>query len=191
MTLGKNLFVAVLYDCILFEFAATVSKDTTYKLPLQTLADSFGHVLRTIKADQYIHRFHTRLEDVKLVIEPLSLSLSALQEYIDSLDDGCFELFPCVVNPVQSNGLIRSPNDLDQLMMNLNLRSTHLSVPGLTHCEKHCFLWEYGQNVPVSYHDDIAVLIQSLRDSLWMSKGSGGESCLCKNGMLGVRKFSR
>ncbi|KAG0284775.1 hypothetical protein BGZ96_010880 [Linnemannia gamsii] len=53
------------------------------------------------------------------------------------------------------------------------------------------FLFEYAVLVPRTYHNDIAILIQGLRDFVWPHKGSGGPRCWISNGMVAAKKFSR
>lgn len=57
--------------------------------------------------------------------------------------------------------------------------------------EVEAFLFEYAVYVPRVYHNDIAVLIQGLRDNIWTHKGSGGPRCRLSNGMAATKKFSR
>ncbi|KAF9365422.1 hypothetical protein BGX34_010049 [Mortierella sp. NVP85] len=195
-TSAKSNFITTLYDCILFEFAATVTKDQTYTLPLKKLGDSFNHVLNLYRADQVTRELYIQLSEVQTKLEPLASSsssfLSSLQEFIQGLDDGCSDLFPYVVSLYTPDGtLTSSMTDLARLMQSLSPQVPSLSVPGLTYCDKHRFMWEYGQNVPATYHNDIAILLQSLRDNVWGSNGSGGDSTWLTNGRQGVCKFSR
>ncbi|KAK3806472.1 MAG: hypothetical protein J3Q66DRAFT_359163 [Benniella sp.] len=195
-TNAKSSFITTLYDCILFEFAATVTKDKTYTLPLKTLGDSFSHVLNLYRADQVTRQLYIQLSEVQSKLEPLASSsssfLSSLQEFIQRLEDGCSDLFPYAVSLYTPDGtLTSSMTDMARLMQSLSLQVPSLSVPGLTHCDKHRFMWEYGQNVPATYHNDIAILLQSLRDNVWGSNGSGGDFSWLANGRKGVRKFSK
>jgi len=191
-TNAKSSFITTLYDCILFEFAATVTKDQTYTLSLKTLGDSFSHVLDLYRADQVTRQLYIQLSEVQPKLEPLASSSSSfpssLQEFIRLLEDGCSDLFPYVVSLYTPDGTM---TDLTRLMQSLSLQVPSLSVPGLTHCDKHRFMWEYGQNVPATYHNDIAILLQSLRDNVWGSNGSGGDFSWLANGRKGVHKFSK
>ncbi|KAF9353943.1 hypothetical protein BGX26_008302 [Mortierella sp. AD094] len=93
MKVNRRHFVGILYDCILFEYGSQVSVDKSHTLSLDDLADTFAFVaafykhnrsLMDIPCDQFITRnqLHT---------------VAGLVDYIENMDRGVFEIFPCSV----------------------------------------------------------------------------------------------
>ncbi|KAK3817165.1 MAG: hypothetical protein J3R72DRAFT_460697 [Linnemannia gamsii] len=67
----------------------------------------------------------------------------------------------------------------------------YVLLRGLEHSEFDYFHRWYRDRVPAVYQDDIAVIIQGLRDEYWYHQGCGGVSKRLTNGLRGAAIFSR
>ncbi|KAG0009421.1 hypothetical protein BGZ80_002410, partial [Entomortierella chlamydospora] len=93
MKINRRHFVGILYDCILFEYGSQVTVGKSHTLSLDDLAETFAFVaafykhnrsLMDIPCDQFITRnqLHT---------------VAGLVDYIENMDRGVFEIFPCSI----------------------------------------------------------------------------------------------
>ncbi|KAG0375809.1 Zinc finger, CCHC domain-containing protein [Mortierella sp. AD032] len=67
----------------------------------------------------------------------------------------------------------------------------YVLLRGLERSEFDYFRRWYRDRVPAVYQDDIAVIIQGLRDEYWYHQGCGGVSKRLANGLRGAAIFSR
>ncbi|KAG0197528.1 hypothetical protein BGX28_008999 [Mortierella sp. GBA30] len=187
MSVNRAHFVQCIFECILFEFAAQVDEYDTDILSLQTLARSFQHI-----ADMYqIFGSLDIPSDIYIRRQGLnSWMLDDLVDYIESIDD--YLLFPYAVDvSCDSESEDSWSEESSSWKSESESTDSYLELRGLSSQEIGDFLWTYTEEVPFAYHDDIASLIQCLRENVWCSRGSGGVIVELDNGLDGVKKFSR
>ncbi|KAF8941801.1 hypothetical protein BGZ47_007169 [Haplosporangium gracile] len=172
-------FGRALLDVILFECAGYREAQNDRYL-IRDLAVAFAHA-----RDMFINNHRTNNlkhpGDVFIRLHKLHTHIG-LREYMRLLPRGNNAYFP-YPTPVRC-----SPLDA-----NGNTQEDHVSLPACTSREVNDFLQNYAENVPSTFHDDIAAVVLYLRNNCWRNrKGSGGGSAeLSANGVLGVTKYSK
>ncbi|KAF9537157.1 hypothetical protein EC957_008774 [Mortierella hygrophila] len=166
-------FMTVLLDCLLFEMAGKVT-DRQNRCSLEDLADAYKHIRGTYKdnpgcfdlpCDQniYLHKLNT---------------IDGLRAYLNRLTNGHGPLYP--YQTFVQSWYEDFPADDD-----------FIYLPPLNGREIQDFLLQYAVTIPHTYHDDIAALIQAVREEVWRDRGSGGGYYMLDNGMRAAIKFSR
>ncbi|KAF9198547.1 hypothetical protein BGZ49_000619 [Haplosporangium sp. Z 27] len=93
MKVNRRHFVGILYDCILFEYGSQVPPGKNHTLSLDDLADTFAFV-----ADFYKH--NRSLMDIpcdQFITRNQLHTVAGLVDYIEEMDRGVYEIFPCSV----------------------------------------------------------------------------------------------
>ncbi|KAF8948152.1 hypothetical protein BGZ47_006260 [Haplosporangium gracile] len=67
----------------------------------------------------------------------------------------------------------------------------HIHVPQFTASETKLFLRSYAETIPMSFHNDLAVLTQELRLDVWYRSIRPEDVCCLPNGMEAVKRFTR
>lgn len=165
--------MTVLLDCLLFEMAGKVT-DTYNRCSLEDLAEAYEHIRQTYQDNSgcfvfpcdhniYLHRLNT---------------VNGLRTYLSRLDNGHGPLYP-YQTPVES------------FYDNHSADTDFIYLSALHPREVQDFLHQYAVKIPHTYHDDIAVLIQAVREHVWRDGGSGGGYFVLGNGMRAAIKFSQ
>ncbi|KAF9134877.1 hypothetical protein BGW39_005592 [Mortierella sp. 14UC] len=192
MTARRFDFLTSLLDCILFECGPHIEPCTP-----AYLADCFDFVASMcedyqgrfdLPCDVYIRRF--RLDTPE-----------GLTQHIDQLSQyGSNSIFPYdIVISQERRSLGKRDvyyNDSSDDEYNGGYTEEFENVPFvplpcLVGHEVEEFLFDYAVLVPRVFHNDIAVMIQNLRDQLWDHKGSGGTRCWLENGMVAAKKYTK
>ncbi|KAF9079685.1 hypothetical protein BGX23_003433 [Mortierella sp. AD031] len=150
--MSRAEYMSVLLDCILFELVAT----TCDKLPLQDLANVYGHIYQVFTDNPASFSFPC---DHNIYLHQL-FTIAGIRRYLNRLVDGHGPLFPYPTF-VHSYGYTTGDDDF-------------VDLPAFRGRQTQDFLQQYAETIPHVYHDDIAILIQALRDNHWWSRGSGG-----------------
>ncbi|KAG0375811.1 hypothetical protein BGX24_008627 [Mortierella sp. AD032] len=170
MSFKRSEFLGYLYDCILFEYAGQLRQGACCDVNMDELAGCFEHIRQMYEDDE---------DDEQLLEIPSNQYISKqglncpehIKDYILSLDEGCYDHFPYVVD------------------VSNNYYNDHIILHGFSGQDVKEFLENYADSVPRKYHDEIAAIIQSLRDDHWQNRGSGGTWETLPNGMRGATKF--
>ncbi|KAG0368359.1 hypothetical protein BGZ54_002075 [Gamsiella multidivaricata] len=171
---NRQHYISVLLQCIFFESAATVDEGECYELSLEELArsmDDFADLCSnynynlTIPCNIYVYRHSLNTE-------------YGVGNLIDECnhDPDFYDLFP--------HWCTRETDYYGQEV---------IQIPGLSQSDINQFLWDYAENVPFDFQDDIATVICYLREVTWLSKGSGGASMNLphRDDDPAVQKFTR
>ncbi|KAF9910467.1 hypothetical protein EC991_006522 [Linnemannia zychae] len=155
---------------------AASTDDNDNKCFLQDIADAYDHIRQIYEI--YSSSFSYPC-DHNITIHDLN-TVAGVQSYLGRLSNGHGPLFPYQTHVCS---LYEGYPVYDSTL--------YISLPALTSREINDFLNGYAETVPHIYHDDIAILIQALRDNLWINRGSGGGCYLLDNGMRATIKFSK
>ncbi|KAG0276269.1 hypothetical protein BGZ95_007752 [Linnemannia exigua] len=177
MSFKRSEFLGYLYDCILFEYAGRLHQDASANVDMEELAGCFEHIRQMYEDDE---------DDEQLLGIPSNQYISKqglnhpehIKDYILSFDEGCYGYFPYVVD-------ISSALSFNYY----NTYNDHITLHGFSGQEVQEFLDNYANGVPRKYHDEIAAIIQGLRDDYWQNRGSGGTWETLPSGMRGATKF--
>ncbi|KAF9137469.1 hypothetical protein BGX30_010182 [Mortierella sp. GBA39] len=158
-----------LIDCMLFECAGTTGQFT-----VEELAECFDFIRAMYKNN----RAHST---------PHATSISTNQ--------GTNSIYPhdiaVELEQTPCGGYYYYNSDGEEVAIQQYETVQYIPSRRLRGHEVENFLFEYAVLVPRMYHNDIAVLIQGLRDNVWTHKGSGGPRCWLSNEMAATKKFSR
>ncbi|KAF9197022.1 hypothetical protein BGZ50_002733 [Haplosporangium sp. Z 11] len=168
MMISRRVVMQILLDCIYFEFVAAVDEEDRYStISFETLAGSFSYCAQMYR--NYGSEFNLPSDRL---IEKLELDTEeGITEFIlDANVNFSIRLFPHFAE-VHPGYYVRLPPFSAQ-----NIQE---------------FMWTYAKEVPDYVQDDIAALIQGLRDYQWGTRGSGGTWCWLDNELRGALKFSR
>ncbi|KAK3822483.1 MAG: hypothetical protein JOS17DRAFT_753718 [Linnemannia elongata] len=179
MTIDRQDISRALLDVILFECAGYREAQNDRYL-IRDLAVAFAHA-RTMFINNHRTNNLRHPGDVFIQFHKLHTHLG-LREYMRQLQRGNHAYFP-YPTPVRCSSQDAHGNVLED----------HVSLPACSSSEVNDFLQNYAENVPNTFHDDIAAVVLYLRNNCWRNrKGSGGGSAeLSVGGVLGVTKYSK
>ncbi|KAK3822482.1 MAG: hypothetical protein JOS17DRAFT_777260 [Linnemannia elongata] len=153
--------------------AGTVT-DSHNRRSLEDLAHAYEHIRMAYEDHPKCFDFPC---DHNIHLHKLN-TVDGLRTYLNRLDNGHGPLYP--YQTFVQSWCLGSPTDSDFIYLSpLNGRQIQ------------DFLNQYAVMIPHAYHDDIAVLIQVVRDEVWGDGGSGGGLCILENEMRAAVKFSR
>ncbi|KAF9144758.1 hypothetical protein BG015_012109 [Linnemannia schmuckeri] len=165
--------MTVLLDCLLFEMASKVT-DRQNRCSLQDIAEAYDHIRETYQHNSGCFNFPC---DHNIYLYQLN-TVDGLRTYLNRLDNGHGPLYP--YQTFVQSWYVDSPADDDFIFL-----------PPLRPREIQDFLHQYAVTIPHTYHDDIAALIEAVREQVWRDGGSGGGHHVLDNGMRGATKFSK
>ncbi|KAK5815018.1 hypothetical protein F5H01DRAFT_344784 [Linnemannia elongata] len=179
MTIDRQDITRALLDVILFECAGYREAQNDRYL-IRDLAVAFAHA-RTMFINNHRTNNLRHPGDVFIQLHKLHTHLG-LREYMRLLPRGNHAYFP-----------YPTPVRCSSMDANGNAQEDHVSLPACSSQEVNDFLQNYAENVPSTFHDDIAAVVLYLRNNCWRNrKGSGGGSSeLSVGGVLGVIKYSK
>ncbi|KAF9134883.1 hypothetical protein BGW39_005598 [Mortierella sp. 14UC] len=198
MSFKRSEFMGYLYDCILFEYAGRLHHGTSYNVDMDALAGCFEHIRQIYEDDENDEQLLEIPSDLYIVKHGMD-EAKHIKNYILTLDKGCYEHFPHVVNVYDAEVSDNDSEEDDPYGYNSYYGYAHsvessygddyITLYGFSGQEVQEFLEWYADEVPRDYHDEIAALIQGLRDDYWNNRGSGGMWETLPNGMRGATKF--
>ncbi|KAG0282496.1 hypothetical protein BGZ96_000420 [Linnemannia gamsii] len=197
MPSSRDELLGYLYNVILFELAGQVESGDGLNVYLSSLAGCFEHIRVMYLDDEDDEQLLEYPSNRYIPKHGLNESLH-IKSYILSLDKGCYGHFPYTVQVFDGED---SSDDDDPYGYNdysgYNSESSesdcggdYIVLYGFYGHQVQEFLEWYAYEVPREYHDEIAALIQGLRDDYWCNRGSGGTWEELPNGMRGATKFS-
>ncbi|KAF9340513.1 hypothetical protein BGZ91_001608 [Linnemannia elongata] len=176
-----------LIDCILFEYAGPTGQCT-----VKELADCFVFIRAMYENNQ--GAFDTPSD---IYIQKRGLDTpDGMKFYIDGCSEqGSNSIYPHdIAVELEQRPCGRYydyDSDGNEEFIRQHKTVQYIPLRRLQGHEVQNFLFQYAMLVPRVYHNDIAVLIQALRNNVWTHKGSGGPRCWLSNGMAATKKFSR
>lgn len=193
MPSSRSEFLGYLYDVILFELAERMNSGEGYHVDMDSLAGCFEHIRQMYQDDDDDEQLLEYPSDRYIVRHGLN-EAEYIKDYILSLDDGSYAFFPYEVEVFDGDEEDDDPYGYDydeqRSERSTNYGNDYIVLYGFYGHQVQEFLKWYAYDVPRQYHDEIAALIQGLRDNYWCNRGSGGTWETLRNGMRGVTKFS-
>lgn len=199
MPSSRDELLGYLYDVILFELAGRMESGDSSNVDMDSLAGCFEHIRLMYEDDEDDEQLLEYPSDRYIRKHGLN-EAEYIKDYILSLDDGYYGYFPYVVRVFDGDD---SSDDDDPYgdddyygygyhiePSESNYGSDYIVLYGFYGHQVQEFLEWYAYKVPRQYHDEIAALIQGLRDDYWCNRGSGGTWDELPNGMRGATKFS-
>ncbi|KAI1317799.1 hypothetical protein EDD11_007821 [Mortierella claussenii] len=163
MVVNREHYLGILLECILFEFAAYTDQGYFYELSFDLLASTFEEIATISRSGRHFLNIPC---DIYIYNHGLDETYN-LSDLIDDVNE-YGELFP----------------------LSCDYDGWTISVPGLHDSEIQEFLWNYTENVPTVYQDDIAALLYDLRSWPWDINGSGGVAVQTPDGVWAIEKFT-
>ncbi|KAG0244524.1 hypothetical protein B0O80DRAFT_496100 [Mortierella sp. GBAus27b] len=173
MSISRWHYITILFQCLLFEFGARVPEEKCACVATETFATCFSlaaglskrksRSFLSIPSDIYIER--------RNLDRPWGVG--ELIDEFNNMDNMDYDhLFPYHID-FEVEG--------------------EVWIPGLTDPDINSFLWRYARQVPLEYHDDIAIIVSHVRSNLWKHNGSGGITTRLplRGNELAVVKFTR
>ncbi|KAF9910465.1 hypothetical protein EC991_006520 [Linnemannia zychae] len=197
MSFKRSELMGYLYDCILFEYAGQTMKPGQFlNVDMDALAGCFEHI-RQVYEDDYDDEQLLEMPSDRYIVKHGLNKAEYIRDYIISLDEGCYDHYPHRISVFDGQGNdCDSEEDSDEddyygysSSSEYDYGDDFIILYGFTGQEVQEFLEWYENEVPRDYHDEIAALIQSLRDDYWHNRGSGGTWETLPNGMRGATKF--
>jgi DNA polymerase sigma len=201
MPSSRSELLGYLYDVILFELAERMESGYSYNVDMDSLAGCFEHVRQMYQDDDDDEQLLEYPSDRYIRKHGLN-EAEYIKGYILSLDGGCYAHFPYNVQVFEGDDSSDDSSDDDDPYgdneyysynnesSESNYGSDYIVLHGFYGNQVQEFLEWYAYEVPREYHDEIAALIQGLRDDYWCNRGSGGTWNGLPNGMRGATKFS-
>ncbi|KAF9537155.1 hypothetical protein EC957_008772 [Mortierella hygrophila] len=193
MPSSRSEFLGYLYDVILFELAERMNSGEGYHVDMDSLAGCFEHIRMVYQDDDDDEQLLEYPSDRYIDTHGLNMAVY-IKDYILSLDDGSYAFFPYKVEVFDGDDdEYEDPygHDYDEdRSVATNYGNDYIMLYGFYGHQVQEFLEWYAYEVPRQYHDEIAALIQGLRDDYWCNRGSGGTWETLPNGMRGATKFS-
>ncbi|KAF9330722.1 hypothetical protein BGZ91_012403 [Linnemannia elongata] len=200
MPSSRSELLGYLYDVILFELAERMDSGESYHVDMDSLAGCFEHIRQMYQDDDYDEQLLEYPSDRYIDKHGLNRA-EYIKDYILSLDDGSYAFFPYEVEVFDGDDEDDEDpygyNDYDEYddydkksSVATNYGNDYIILYGFYGHQVQEFLEWYAYKVPRQYHDEIAALIQGLRDDYWCNRGSGGTWETLPNGMRGATKFS-
>ncbi|KAF9137477.1 hypothetical protein BGX30_010190 [Mortierella sp. GBA39] len=160
---------------------------------MDSLAGCFEHIRIVYQNDDYDEQLLEYPSDRYIATHGLNTA-EDIKDYILSLDDGSYAFFPYEVEVFDGDDEeYEDPYGYDydeDRSVATNYGNDYIILYGFYGHQVQEFLEWYAYEVPRQYHDEIAALIQGLRDDYWCNRGSGGTCETLPNGMRGATKFS-
>ncbi|KAF9919613.1 Terminal uridylyltransferase 4 [Linnemannia zychae] len=192
MSYKRSEFIGHLWDCILFEYAGQIPNQGFLHVSLADLAGAMAHI-KELYQDDYDGDFEI---PSNIYIDKYGLDdPQYLRSYIESLDEGTYDFFPYSVYTYNDDTDSEDEywdrdSYYDDSSDDSDSDADYTILHAFSGQETQEFLDHYACNVPRAYHDEIAALIQALRDDYFDHRGSGGTYCILPNGWRGATKFS-
>ncbi|KAF8941802.1 hypothetical protein BGZ47_007170 [Haplosporangium gracile] len=140
----------------------------------QDLAEVYDHIRKTYQYNSVCFNFPC---DHNIYLHQFNI-VNGLRTYLNRLGNKHGPLYP--YQTFVQSWYVDSPVD-DAFIFLLPLRPREIQD----------FLRQYVVTIPHTYHDDIVVLIEAVREHVWRDGGSGGGYYVLDNGIRGATKFSK
>ncbi|KAF8941805.1 hypothetical protein BGZ47_007173 [Haplosporangium gracile] len=204
MSFKRAEFIGYVWDVILFELAGRLGPNESYNVDMDDLAGCFEHIRQMYEDDNNDEEL-LEIPSDRYIVKYGMNQAQGIKDYILSLNRGSYAFFPYDVEVFDCDDYDNddpyddSSSDDDTYGYNgyysehsevTNYGDDYIILYGLYGHQIQEFLEWYANSVPRDYHDEIAALIQGLRDDYWCNRGSGGTRETLPNGMRGATKFS-